>query len=95
VYGEDYPIGIRRNILSKLIYVAQFAFIGIIFGGESVRGYFSFIPREAFEWIDRKKWVAGLLAFFGGNILQTSLTSTGAFEIFCNGQLVKIYKFNL
>jgi len=35
--------------------------------------------------------LAGMAAFFFGNMAQSSLTQTGAFEVFYNGALVSCY----
>ncbi len=37
------------------------------------------------------KHFAGMAAFFFGNMAQSSLTQTGAFEVFYNGALVSCY----
>jgi len=37
------------------------------------------------------KRLAGMAAFFFGNMAQSSLTQTGAFEVFYNGALVSCY----
>lgn len=37
------------------------------------------------------KGLAGMAAFFFGNMAQSSLTQTGAFEVFYNGALVSCY----
>ena len=64
------------------------AVLAVIFGGDSVRGYLSFIPAEYFEIIDRKKWFFAIGTFFLGNIFSSALSSTGAFEIYLDGKLV-------
>jgi hypothetical protein len=90
VYGEEYPIHFIRKLLSKLVWVLQMLIVALALGGENVRRYFNFIPRQIFDYMDQKKWIIGLLAFLGGNMLQGVLTSSGAFEIFAQNKLVMI-----
>jgi hypothetical protein len=88
VYGEEYPVSILRRILSKIIFVLQMIIIANLVGKENIRNYFSFVPREYFEYMDNNKWMVGITIFFIGNQLQNILCSSGAFEIFCNDKLV-------
>ena len=62
--------------------------IANIFGGETVRRYFSFVPRNWFDFADQKKWIVIIMTFMMGNILQSMCSSTGAFEVYINHSLV-------
>jgi hypothetical protein len=64
------------------------AMLAVIFGGETVRSYLTFIPREYYDLVDNKKWAFAIGTFFLGNILSSTLSSTGAFEIYLDGKLV-------
>lgn len=92
VYGEEYPTTLLKKIISKIIFVLQIAIMANMAGGDTVRQFFSFVPREWFDIMDRKKWVVGLFTFIAGNFLQSMLTASGAFEVFCDGQLVRLFK---
>lgn len=91
MFGEEYPIHFIKKLFSKLVFVLQLIIVALVLGGENVRRYFNFIPREVYDHMDNKKWIIGLLVFFGGNMLQGILTSSGAFEIFVQNKLVSIY----
>lgn len=62
--------------------------IAVIFGGDTIRAYLAFIPREYFDLIDRKKWAFTIATFFFGNMISGVIGSTGAFEVFLHGRLV-------
>jgi hypothetical protein len=62
--------------------------LAVIFGGDSVRSYLTFVPMEYFELVDRKKWAFAIGTFFVGNLVSGALSSTGAFEIYLEGRLV-------
>lgn len=56
----------------------------ILFGGESIRGYLSFIPQNIYNLIIEKKFIIALINFFVINSLSTSFGRTGAFEVIIN-----------
>jgi hypothetical protein len=88
VYGAEYPVTPIRKLLSRFIFILQIIIILFCFGGESVRGYLSFIPGYVFEFVEKKKWILLIFAFLLGNQLMSALTSSGAFEIYLNDNLV-------
>ncbi len=47
-----------------------------------------FIPEKYIDWISENKFQAGMIGYFGGNLLNGYITNTGAFEIFCNDRLI-------
>jgi selT/selW/selH-like putative selenoprotein len=60
----------------------------LIVGGDNVKPYLTFIPDRVFQFINEKKWMLGIASFFLGSQLSSSLGSTGAFEVTCNGSLI-------
>jgi hypothetical protein len=74
--------------LSKMIWALQIVAIANVLGGESIRRFFTFIPRNWFDYVDEKKWIAAVVIFMSGNLFQSMCSSTGAFEVFINNQLV-------
>lgn len=46
------------------------------------------VPQSVFDYFERKKWGAAIFTFFLGNMITGWLSSTGAFEIFLDGQLI-------
>jgi hypothetical protein len=88
VEGSEFPVHWARKLISRLIFILQIGVIVILTGGEGIRAHLSFIPREVFAFIDQKKWIVGIGAFFIGNQLSSILSSSGAFEVYCNDSLV-------
>ncbi len=63
----------------------------LLIGGQNARNFFSgYVPAQFLDFIEQKKWMVGIAAFFIGSQLQNAITSTGAFEIFVDGNLVRI-----
>ena len=52
--------------------------------GENARNILHFIPQNYITYIIEKKWQVGIITFLVGNQLASILSSSGAFEIFCN-----------
>ena len=68
------------------------AMMFLLIGGQNARNFFSaYVPAHYLDLIEQKKWMVGIATFFVGNQLQNMITSTGAFEVFVNGNLVRNY----
>jgi len=66
------------------------AMMFLLMGGQNARNFFSaYVPAQYLDLIEQKKWMVGIATFFLGNQLQNMITSTGAFEVFVNGNLVR------
>ncbi len=89
VIPENYPLSQLRRFLCMSVYILQFGIIGTLFFGNYVKKYLGgYIGEKYIDWIVENKFKAGMIAYFGGNLLNGYLTNTGAFEIFCNDQLI-------
>lgn len=89
VIPENYPLPTLRRILGGCVFALQFGILGLVFGGGYVKKYLGgYIPEKYIDWIGENKIKSGIIAYFGGNLLNGYITNTGAFEIFCNDQLI-------
>jgi hypothetical protein len=91
VEGQSYPIAGWKKLISNLISVLQIAFLIIIFGGEYVKPYITFIPPNILELIEQKKWAFAIGTYLGGSMISNFLQTSGAFEVFANEKLVIFY----
>ena len=91
----NYPPPLPKRLLSKVVPVVQFGVIGIVMAGEQI------FPRLGF--VNPPPWYYSLRANrFGtisstwllGNFLQSMLQSSGAFEVYCNGELVRPFSLS-
>ncbi|KAL6508052.1 hypothetical protein OROGR_024247 [Orobanche gracilis] len=85
----NYPAPFPKRTLSKLVPVVQFGVIGIIMGGEHIfpRLGFSTPPQWYFS-MRANKFGSIASTWLLGNFLQSFLQNSGAFEVYCNGELV-------
>jgi len=92
VVGEEYPVNIVRKLLKYAVSIFQMAMMFLLIGGQNARNFFSaYVPAHYLDLIEQKKWIVGIATFFVGNQLQNMITSSGAFEVFVNGNLVRNY----
>ncbi|KAK9811297.1 hypothetical protein WJX72_001364 [[Myrmecia] bisecta] len=89
VLGSNYPIAPFKATLSSIITVLQLGVIVVLLLGDYVFPAMGFAqPPELYQQLKDKKMVVVMGAWFVGNMLQNSLTSSGAFEIYFDGQKI-------
>jgi hypothetical protein len=71
--------------------MTQYSLIAISIFGASIRNYLTFIPQEWINKLIENKTYA-FVGYMMINFIQSFITSTGAFEMFIDDQLVKIFK---
>ena len=89
VQPSDYPLSTQRKLLSYIVTFIQFGGIILAFTGKNIKTYIgSIIPDNALDWIEGNKMMFGMGCFFIGNILNNNINNAGAFEIYCNEELI-------
>ncbi|KAH6837572.1 SELT-like protein precursor [Perilla frutescens var. hirtella] len=85
----NYPPPLPKRLLSKLVPVVQFGVIGIIVGGEHIFPRLGFAaPPQWYYSLRSNRFGSMASTWLLGNFLQSFLQSSGAFEVYCNGELV-------
>lgn len=85
----NYPPPLPKRLLSKLVPVLQFGVIGVIMGGEHIfprLGYAS--PPQWYYSMRANRFGSMASTWLLGNFFQSFLQNSGAFEVYCNGELV-------
>ncbi|KAL0037309.1 hypothetical protein WJX79_001093 [Trebouxia sp. C0005] len=88
VNGGSYPVAPVKAAMAQAVQVVQFSIIGIVVLGDKLFPMLGMQTPAIYEQVKDKKFAVGMAAFFFGNMAQSSLTQTGAFEVFYNGALV-------
>ena len=89
VKGEEYPLNSIRKIISYLVTITQISVFAIVIAGDSLKPLLNnIIPNNLIDWIVENKLRSFIICFLLGNVLQTSISNTGAFEIFYNGNQI-------
>ncbi|CAD8098904.1 unnamed protein product [Paramecium primaurelia] len=83
--GMPYPLGEGREKLIQLLTIIQYGFIaGLIFFDKQISEMSNFWRNN----ISQSKLKYGFLGYIAFNFIITQLSSSGAFEIFINDQLI-------
>ncbi|KAE8691793.1 SelT-like protein [Hibiscus syriacus] len=86
---ENYPPPLPKRLLSKVVTVFQFGVIGIIMAGEQIFPMIGIMtPPPWYYSLRANRFGSIATAWLLGNVVQSFLQSSGAFEVYCNGELV-------
>ncbi|KAL5580727.1 hypothetical protein UlMin_013169 [Ulmus minor] len=85
----NYPPAFPKRVLGKLVPVAQIGVVGLIMAGEHIFPLLGLMTPPPWYYSLRANRFGTIAAtLLLGNALQSSLQSTGAFEVFLNNELV-------
>lgn len=85
VVGSNYPLTPLKQFLVQCIGTSQLVFIAFVIFASRI---FSLLGQEEPAWVRENRWSLCLGVFFVGNMVASSMGSTGAFEIAFDGQPV-------
>ncbi|CAN1276833.1 SelT-like protein [Linum perenne] len=86
---SNYPPPLPKRLLGKVVPVFQFGMIGLIMGGEQIFPRLGFATPPAWYYSLRANRFGSIAsAWLFGNFAQSFLQSSGAFEVYCNGEMV-------
>ena len=89
VNGEEYPLSPIRKLLSYSVMGIQILIFSIMIMGNSIKPFLNSVISDSYiDWIIENKLLSLIISFFAGNILQSNISNTGAFEIFYNGNQI-------
>lgn len=81
-------LGVFQAFLGKVLSVAQYGSIGLLLGGEQLFGAMGWPVPEIYQQYKDKRTGIVMGIWLLGNAIQNGLTSTGAFEVFYDGERV-------
>ncbi|KAJ0978265.1 hypothetical protein J5N97_013750 [Dioscorea zingiberensis] len=85
----NYPPPLPKRLLSKLVPVVQFGVIGIVMAGEQIFPRLGFMaPPPWYFNLRANRFGSIATTWLLGNFVQSFLQSSGAFEVYYNGDLV-------
>ncbi|KAI8014115.1 SelT-like protein [Camellia lanceoleosa] len=85
----NYPPPLPKRLLGKVVPVVQFGVIGIVMAGEQIFPRLGFMaPPPWYYSLRANRFGTISSTWLLGNFLQSMLQSSGAFEVYCNGELV-------
>ncbi|KAF8402634.1 hypothetical protein HHK36_010723 [Tetracentron sinense] len=85
----NHPPTLPKRLLSKVVPVVQVGVIGIVMAGEQIFPRLGFVTPPPWYFSMRANRFGTIAStWLLGNFMQSFLQSSGAFEVFCNGELV-------
>ncbi|KAL4369483.1 hypothetical protein GQ457_05G017980 [Hibiscus cannabinus] len=86
---DNYPPPFPKRLLSKVVPVFQFGVIWIIMVDKQIFPMIGIMmPLPWYYSFHGNRFGSIVTAWLLGNVMQSFLQSSGAFEVFCNGELV-------
>ncbi|KAJ3692298.1 hypothetical protein LUZ60_012648 [Juncus effusus] len=89
---QNYPPTLPKRLLSKLVPVVQFGTIIMITAGDQIFPRLGMAQLAWFLKLRANKFGAITSTWLFGNFAQSILQSSGAFEVYSNGELNKLQK---
>lgn len=84
----NYPPPLPKRVLSKIIPVVQTGIVVSIVAGDQIFPRLGFVPPPWYYSLRANKFRSIASTWLFANFIQSFLQSSGAFEVYCNGELV-------
>jgi len=84
VVGENYPPPPIKALIARILSIIKMALLICLLFGQNPFAFFNISTPAVYSWSLQNKMYACLIIFFFANSIETSLISTGAFEISFN-----------
>lgn len=88
VSGGEYPATPTNQMLAKVVTYAQYGIMLVMVAGDWIFRQIGIPPPAIYYKLKEKQFIVIMAVMFLGNNLSNSLTSTGAFEISIDNQLI-------
>ncbi|XP_008805282.1 selT-like protein [Phoenix dactylifera] len=85
---SNYPPALPKRLLSKVVPIVQVGAIAAVVAGDQIFPRLGITPPPWYFNLRANRFGAIATTWLLGNFAQSTLQSTGAFEVFCNGDLV-------
>ncbi|KAG6511982.1 hypothetical protein ZIOFF_030071 [Zingiber officinale] len=85
---SNYPPAFPKRVLSKVVPVLQIGVVAVITAGDQIFPRLGMVPPPWYYTLRANRFGSMASAWLLGNFLQSSLQSSGAFEVYCDGALV-------
>lgn len=85
---EEYPLPPYKKFFGKFTFVSQMGVSVLLFAGQKFKDKLTFIPSNVFDMLEKNKWYIIIGNFLFHRWINNILSSSGAFEISLNGQVL-------
>lgn len=88
VLGVEYPVAFHKALMAKAVTVGQLGMTAVALGGDRIFPALGIAPPALYVQYREKKMGVLLGIWILGNLVQNSLTATGAFEVYSAGEKI-------
>jgi len=88
ISGSEHPIPPIKQLLSKLITYGQYAVVIMMIAGDWIFRQIGMAPPAIYYRMKEKQFIVIMACMFIGGQISNSLMSTGAFELYLDGNLI-------
>jgi thioredoxin reductase-like selenoprotein T len=85
---HNYPPPFPKRVLSKVIPIVQVGAVATIMAGDQIFPRLGMVPPPWYYSLRTNRFGTMATIWLLGNFAQSFLQSSGAFEVYCNGELV-------
>jgi selT/selW/selH-like putative selenoprotein len=85
---HNYPPPFPKRVLGKLVPILQVGAIATIMAGDHIFPRLGMVPPPWYYSLRANRFGTMATIWLFGNFAQSFLQSSGAFEVYCNGDLV-------
>ncbi len=90
IEGENYSPASYKVYIAQFLSTFKMIVIGFILFGQNPFTYLNMATPNFFTWALENKLYATLMTFFLSNAIETHLITTGAFEVYLNGNIYNL-----
>jgi len=87
VSGSEYPLKPMNAILGKVLSYGQYGVMILMFAGDFIFAQLKMAPPAIFNKMKEKRMMVIMVVMLLGNTLHGAVTSSGAYEVFFDGNL--------
>lgn len=88
IEGDNYPATPLKQMVAKLLFYIRMGVLLMMLTGTKLFDVFGVPVPEWYHGLQENKMMAMVGIFFMGNMVESSLLSSGAFEVSVNGEMV-------
>ncbi|KAL4438383.1 hypothetical protein ABPG74_009422 [Tetrahymena malaccensis] len=88
VEGTEYPITAQKQLICNIITAIQYGGIALMFFGDALFQMIKITPPQWYYSLKENKWTTIIFFFMVGNMIISQISQSGAFEVFCNDNLI-------
>jgi hypothetical protein len=87
ITGDNYKVKGAKGVISNILSYVMVVALGFAFGGHMLLDQMPAPVKEGYNWVQENKIYFLFICWFASSMMQTQMMSSGAFEMYVNGNL--------